>query len=374
MGKVTLDNGFFDECEEQSRVKATIVSKYFWAWAKVVMPTAKKQTNRIAYIDLFAGPGRYKDGTKSTPLLVLEKAIEDPDMREMLVSLFNDVNSDNSDSLGQAIRDLPGIETLRYAPVVENDEVIDHIVKEFESRRLIPTLFFVDPYGYKGLSLRLINSVIKDWGCDCIFFFNYNRINMGLGNQPVKDHMDALFGKERADELRDRLVNMSPWEREAEIVEEISQALKEMGGNYVLPFCFRNEQGTRTSHHLIFVTKHVRGYDIMKDIMARESSGIDQRSASFQYCPATERQPFLFQFAGHVDDLEGLLLREFAGRTLSMLQVFREHNVGRPYVKSDYKVALKSLEAKGSIVADPSAESRRKNQMADTVMVSFPKL
>jgi len=79
---------FFDESQEQSEVKRAIVSKYFWAWAKVIIPTAKKRSNRIAYIDLFAGPGRYKDGTKSTPLLVLEKAIEDDDMQNMLVYCF----------------------------------------------------------------------------------------------------------------------------------------------------------------------------------------------------------------------------------------------------------------------------------------------
>lgn len=29
-------------------------------------------------------------------------------------------------------------------------------------------------------------------GCDRIVFFDYNRINMGLGNEAVKEHMDAL--------------------------------------------------------------------------------------------------------------------------------------------------------------------------------------
>jgi three-Cys-motif partner protein len=66
---------FFDESTEQSRIKATIVRDYFWAWAQVMVPTVKKQKGRIAYIDLFAGPGRYKDGTKSTPLLVLERGL-----------------------------------------------------------------------------------------------------------------------------------------------------------------------------------------------------------------------------------------------------------------------------------------------------------
>src|SRR5271165_4458933 len=77
---------FFDESTEQSRIKATIVRDYFWAWAKVILSTVAKRGGRIAYIDLFAGRGRYKDGTKSTPLLVLETAIADPNMRGYLVT------------------------------------------------------------------------------------------------------------------------------------------------------------------------------------------------------------------------------------------------------------------------------------------------
>jgi three-Cys-motif partner protein len=63
----------------------------------------------------------------------------------------------------------------------------------FSQMRLIPTLFFVDPWGYKGLTLQLINSVLKNWGCDAIIFFNYNRINRGLSNPAVQAHMNALF-------------------------------------------------------------------------------------------------------------------------------------------------------------------------------------
>jgi three-Cys-motif partner protein len=183
-------NSFFDEQKEQSLIKASIVEKYFWSWAKIVISTIKKSASgqRIAYIDLFAGAGRYKDGSKSTPVKVLETAISDPDMRNMLVSIFNDADTENVNSLQQAIDSIPGIETLRYRPQILNHEVGNNVVKTFRENKLVPTLFFVDPWGYKGLSLELINSVVKNWGCDCIFFFNYNRINMGLGNEAVKEH------------------------------------------------------------------------------------------------------------------------------------------------------------------------------------------
>lgn len=267
------DLTFFEQSREQSRVKAAIVSKYFWTWAKVVLPTAKKQGGgRIAYIDLFAGPGRYKDGTNSTPVMVLEKAIKDNELRQSLVTLFNDGDAENVSSLKTAIESIPNINSLKYRPQVMNEEVGTEIVKQFERMRLIPTLFFVDPWGYKGLSLGLINSVLRNWGCDCLFFFNYNRINMAMTNDAVREHMNVLFGEERADRIRENLTGLKPNERESLILERLAEALKEMGGQFVLPFTFKDERSARTSHHLIFASKHFKGYEIMKGIMARESS------------------------------------------------------------------------------------------------------
>jgi three-Cys-motif partner protein len=214
-----VDNLFFAESREQSQVKARIVSKYFWAWAKVIIPSAKAHSGRIAYIDLFAGPGRYVDGTISTPLMVLERAIEDADMRNMLVTVFNDRDAENTGKLSAAIDSIPGIDTLKYKPKLSTEVVGEQIAKMFAAVKLVPTFFFVDPWGYKGLSLGLINSVIQNWGCDCIFFFNYNRVNMGLNNEIVREHMDVLFGKDRADVLRTALSGLSPIERENLILE-----------------------------------------------------------------------------------------------------------------------------------------------------------
>ncbi|MCL4304069.1 MAG: three-Cys-motif partner protein TcmP [Anaerolineae bacterium] len=364
-------HNFFDESKEQSEIKAAIVSKYFWAWATVM--TRQARANKIAYIDLFAGRGRYKNETKSTPLLILEKAIQDDKMRNKLVTIFNDKNEDNSKSLENAINSLPGINTLKYRPQVYNFEVGDQIVKKFQQMKLVPTLFFVDPWGYKGLSLNLIGSVLKDWGCDCIFFFNYNRINMGLSNDAVRQHMGALFGQIRAEALRIKLEPLKPYERELTIVEELAQALKKMGGEYVLPFRFRDDRGHRTSHHLIFVSKNVLGYTIMKDIMASQSSRTEQGVPSFEYNPADKRYTLLFEFSRPLDDLAETLLVEFAGQRLSLEEVFQKHQVGRPYVKKNYQDVLKQLEQEGRIETDPPAEARRKNTFADRVMISFPK-
>jgi hypothetical protein len=109
---------FFDERTDQSEVKARIVQKHFFAWARVIIPTAKNMGNRIAYIDLYAGPGRYNDGAASTPLMVLEAAIQDEDLSKMLVCLFNDKDANHTQTLQEEIDKLPGIDALAYKPSV----------------------------------------------------------------------------------------------------------------------------------------------------------------------------------------------------------------------------------------------------------------
>ena len=369
------ENSFFNEQKEQSLIKARIVEKYFWAWAKVIISKVKGSSSvqKIAYVDLFAGAGRYKDGSKSTPVKVLETAIADTDMRNMLVSIFNDADVENVNSLQQAIDSIPGIENLKYRPQISKYEVGEDIVKTFQSMKLVPTLLFVDPWGYKGLSLQLVNSVVKDWGCDCIFFFNYNRINMGLNNDAVKEHINALFGQVRADQLRERLKTLTPQERELTVVEYICEALKEMGGKYVLPFRFRHEMGNRTSHHLIFVSKHPKGYGIMKEIMAKESSEQTQGVPSFEYNPATLQQPLLFELTRPLDQLESMLLDNFSGKTMTMAEIYDQHHQGKPYIKKNYKTALSNLESQGKItVHSPEDKKRRKGTFADDLKVTFP--
>ncbi|REJ50414.1 MAG: hypothetical protein DWQ53_01825 [Microcystis flos-aquae DF17] len=371
------ENSFFNEQKEQSLIKARIVEKYFWAWAKVIISKVKGSSSvqKIAYVDLFAGAGRYKDGSKSTPVKVLETAIADTDMRNMLVSIFNDADVEKVNSLQQAIDSIPGIENLKYRPQISKYEVGEDIVKIFQSMKLVPTLLFVDPWGYKGLSLQLVNSVVKDWGCDCIFFFNYNRINMGLSNDAVKEHINALFGQVGADQLRKRLktFTLTPQERELTVVEYICEALKEMGGKYVLPFRFRHEMGNRTSHHLIFVSKHPKGYEIMKEIMAKESSEQTQGVPSFEYNPATLQQPLLFELTSPLDQLESMLLDNFSGKTMTMAEIYDQHHVGKPYIKKNYKTALSNLESQGKVtVHSPEDKKRRKGTFADDLKVTFP--
>lgn len=363
---------FFEERSDQSAVKASIVEKYFTAWANIILPSAQRYgEGKIAYIDLYAGPGRYKDGAASTPLLVLQRAIENPKLSAALVALFNDMDQSKTQTLKSEIDSLPGVQKLRYPPTVNCNPVDKDAEEYFSKTKMIPSFTFLDPFGYKGLSLKLVNAVIKDWGCDCVFFFNYNRISLGVSNPMVQDHMAALFGEPRAAALKKTVEGTKPALREQMILEGLTQAIGDMGGKFVLPFRFRNDSG-RLTHHLIFVSKSFKGYEVMKEIMASASSTADQGVASFDYSPADESMPLLFELTRPLDDLGGMLTSEYAGQAKSMQEIYEQHSVGRRYLKKHYKEVLKVLEEAGAInVIDPEGKPRRRGSFADRLLVTF---
>lgn len=382
-------SGFFAEPTSRSGVKAALVAKYFWAWARLLHREARQRGLPLQYLDLYAGVGRYDDGSPSTPLLVLENSIADPDYRDLVAARLNDIDLKKCSLLEEAIRSLPGVESLRYRPRIENGAVDDAMTEQLEaaSASLPPTLSFVDPWGYKGLSLRLIRALSRPWGCDCIFFFNYNRVNAGLSNPLVVEQMDALFGKERADNLRGRIAKLSPEGRERAILDEIKNALEEGSARRVLPFAFKADSGNRTSHYLILVTKRPVGFEIMKNIMAKESSDAPQGVPTYEFNPIRARslaipsqQLAMFDEPPSLQPLDVLqerLLHHFADRSLTMVEVYQEYNRADPrYLARNYKDALLRLEARERIVVQPPANQRPAPKgvltFADWVRVTFP--
>jgi hypothetical protein len=172
---------------------------------------------------------------------------------------------------------------------------------------------------------------------------------------------------------------LSRKDKESTIVEELTHALQDMRDTYVLPFRFRNDEGTRTTHHLIFVSKHFRGFEIMRDIMAGKSSKKIQGVATFEHNPADIRQPRLFELSRPLDDLEEVLLHDYAGCCISSEEIYKKHSIGKFYfyVEKNYKEALRNLEAQGRIISNIPPEKRLKRNGAvsvNNVLFRFPDL
>lgn len=125
--------------------------------------------------------------------------------------------------------------------------------------------------------------------------------------------------------------------------------------------------------NLVFVSKHIRGHEIMKDIMAKESAQ-EAGVPTFCFTPVGSQElPLLSSLHMPEQELADDLDRTFSGRTLTMNEVYerRERLRPTPFLKHHCKKALVRLESRGRIATSPSADARRANTMADDVLVTF---
>ncbi len=67
-----------------------------------------------------------------------------------------------------------------------------------------------------------------------------------------------------------------------------------------------------------------------------------------------------------------MLMEEFASKSVTMRELYDQHNPGKRYIKSNYKYVLKKLESTGKIKVEPPAEKRKSGTFGDNVIVTFP--
>ena len=206
-----VEEGFFDNApRDSSRVKRQIVTEYFDYYMRVMARDGKS----AGYVDLFAGPGIYGGGEESIPVIICKQVVSDPRLRASVKLWFNEGDPENFEKLKANITAIAGVATLANAP-----KITCHVISETFSSRLsqirTPSFIFADPCGYKGLSLRLIASALKPFGNDCIFFLNYNRINMKISYAAMNESINGFFETARAEQIREEVRSIqSPQARE----------------------------------------------------------------------------------------------------------------------------------------------------------------
>ena len=162
------------------------------------------------------------------------------------------------------------------------------------------------------------------------------------------------------------------------IIKDVSVALRQMAVNQglIIDDVFRNENGTRTSHHLIFLSKSFRGYEIMKDIMYRESSEQKTGVASFEYNPMNakyKQDSILDMLSTPIDKLENMLKQQYSGQTIGFIDLYQTHSVDRPYIKKNYKDVLSKMYKEGTIHAwnRKNGKPPRANSFSDDMIIKF---
>ncbi|MGD9590099.1 MAG: three-Cys-motif partner protein TcmP [Pyrinomonadaceae bacterium] len=373
---MSVEEDFFEEQTEQSKVKTRIVTKYCRAWSRVLIGYLRKSGKpvHLRFVDLLSGPGRYKDGAASTPIKILELAIGADDLRDSLETIFND--RDYRSELERNITDIPNIDTLRYKAKISGTKLIDesdfYTTAGIDGSDPVPTLYFIDPWGYKEVSRDVISKLIEPFGCDCIFFLNLKRVNAAFGDPTKRQPLDRIFGQKEASELATRLDSaVSTKERHDLILSQLEASLKAGSAKYVTFFRILDEHDN-VSHCLVSVSKNPKAFEIMKKIYTGESSG--HVAGLFEYKPSEILQPSLL-FDNGLGNLKARLLSKFAGERHRFKAIYDSDHVNTNYTQANYREAIAELEEEDKIFVVPSMQQRARGAIitcGPDTMITFP--
>lgn len=366
---------FFDDAQRlPSKIKTDIVVKYFKSWLDIM--TRQKFVTRVGYVDLFSGPGQFRDednrASPSTPLRILDLVEQHPALTSQLHLSFNDADPDYAQNLRRAMSAHPAWARISARTTITNETVTAETVR---SRILpYPALYFLDPFGYGGFTFDDLNTIVRQHGSDLLFFFNYNRFNPELNhpNAKILRQPEVLLGTRSFQELKEKLRGNPPAQERQRLITDHLWSQLERGGipeHYVVPFEFKFGDRDRTSHYIVFVSKNKSARKIIREVMAGLRT--DQAGGSFAFNPHGDQPPLL---GGHFM-LGDELLRMFAGQTLEVEKIMLGHDLAAPrspYIEKDYKTVLKQLRASDHIrVVKPDGKTVPEHQMPNTALVTF---
>lgn len=366
---------FFNSRTLRSKIKSKIVVDGFLGWASVML---LQNPLALWYVDLYCGRGTYDDGSTSTPVELFDKIAAHPRLPSLLRMLFNDHRSKFVYDLRDTLMAHDGWSSMRVKPQFSHGEVDESMVKELRSRRpKVPTFAFIDPFGYKGLTKDLIRSVLEDYGCDVMFYFAYHPIKRVLNNQvKLRGHVEALLGRERVIALRDQLNSGLPeLEMEQAMLLALRESMRSIAGRDVLTFAFRRRTGA-ASHHLAFVSKNVRGFEVAKEAMARNSSGFyPDHIASLEFVEPGYDQTLIHVDPPSIDRLKALIVHANAGKVVTVQQAYDSVMYNTPYVKQNVREAIVRLarDHGSQVYSDGILSKLRKSKLPRNPSILVPR-
>ncbi len=298
------------DLEPHSRAKHDILQGYLQAWLPIL---AQGRFPELAYIDGFAGPGRYSEGEDGSPIIALKAALKNADrIRSKITFLFVEEREDRAATLQSIVDEMKGQIPTRFIVKVEGGMTFERATSAFlmqytrQRTQPPPILAFIDPFGWTDVPFSLVKAILSYRSCEVLVTFMYEEINRFIGHPDQAGNFDSFFG---TTEWRAAVAFASPKDRKRYLhdlyLDQLKQSTKEQ---YARSFEMRNDRDV-ADYYLFYATNHMLGLKKMKEAMW----GIDP-SGDFRFSDATDpHQLVLFAKEPQFDILRQQIVERFHG-------------------------------------------------------------
>lgn len=265
---------------QQTQIKLDILKKYLKAWAIIIgsyFPTAY-------FVDCFAGRGKYhwgeeKDKISGSPIIGVETSLDVRKIKQKKKIDFSlniiaiESDKDNLRALKKLTKET-NPDSKTNVEIIESkfDAAIPAVLGRVSG---IPTFFFIDPYGIKGVTKKSLDLIVNRTGSTEIFL-NY----MKMGVQRVKGQRKNIEHEDEKIRIKaiktvahmDNLFGDASWvdKTESELLKHFVGQVFSKNYKFVLNFNVPYPDRSDTIYNLLFATNYDCGEKIMRYIMTAE--------------------------------------------------------------------------------------------------------
>ncbi len=333
---------------DHTKAKHVLLRVYLDRWFPI-MAYALPANPRLVFVDGFAGPGIYLGGEPGSPIIALRTILDHrafAQFRGEMVFIFFEKNPSAFSSLTEQVeseRVRRGDFPTNVRIMTENIEFsvgIQSIMTELAERkaRLAPTLAFVDPFGFSGIRLQDVISLLDYPRCELLFNFmaDYVVRFRRHPNAIIREEISDFFG---GDEFLQDFQDGKSSDNLASVFMANLRRLSQF--KYSRSFKMVNQRGK--DNFLIFATQHPKGLEAIKDAMWKVDPTRGKRFSDIENDPLFAGVP---DFRGFVD---GVVVR-FQGQEVTITQIEDFVLEDTDFRSSDLRgQVLRPLERRGAI-------------------------
>jgi len=350
------------EMEEQTEVKHRLLRKYLTTWTRIV----SSANPEVHYFDGFAGRARYQNGEPGSPLLAIDVADRNADSFKTFHCTFNDYDPDNYEKLKEEVhKKIEKCENNNKIKEATFDKKFENIaipVLDSERYRNLPSMVFVDPFGYSGTPFETISEImnLQKSGNEVFFNFMVDTIRRFLRDPDKEETITRAFGSEEWKYIRE----FSEREKqEEEILKLYVSRLEEVADvEYVFPFQMKHPDKDVTLYYLIHATNHFKGFRAMKDVMFNEGANDNFAYLGSDHYGYDDEQTTLFEATASEDmrikELRDRLMDAYNEKTVSFEQIIKFTYLHTDLIAKHCRDALETLENRDKISVDRGGSNR----------------
>ena len=216
--EVRYVSGDYWKYNEHTLFKHRILRYYLSIWSSKLGSVSED----LGFWDCFAGRGTYAKGQPGSPIIALEESQNCWNAKRQikLSCVFVEKGKSNFEKLQETLRAMYGdLENERwfaynsdYAEIYKR--ALSGEISELRYLITKPTLFFLDPIGFKGMSLDVVKKMMSKRSCEVLITLMVENIKRHRKNPATMTHFKKMFGVDDLSKLDQICKNSRP---EAEI-------------------------------------------------------------------------------------------------------------------------------------------------------------